>query len=181
MQTLQHIPIWVFALLIGLIALGLLQTHTRQVRARRLLSTNVALTIFTLVGVTQQWRPTPWLALTLLTWAGACLQVFWQIHRGSVVRATAQCERAATGAEPLTGSAVKAAVPAQVHDRQRQRRHLQDRTKEERRTNAPVTLGQVRHHSQQGRAQHGGHHGHQTAERTDRAHGLALAFAVGGR
>lgn len=37
MQTLQHIPIWVFALLIGLIVLGLLQTRTRQVRKSRLL------------------------------------------------------------------------------------------------------------------------------------------------
>lgn len=82
MQTLQHIPVWVFALLIGLIALGLLQTRTRQVRARRLLGTNIALTLFTLVGVTQQWRPTPWLALALLTWAAACLLVTWALAQG---------------------------------------------------------------------------------------------------
>ena len=83
MQTLQHIPIWVFALLLGLIALGLLQTRTRKVRARRLLGTNIALTIFTLVGVTQQWRPTPWLALALLTWAAACLLVSWALGQGA--------------------------------------------------------------------------------------------------
>ena len=83
MQTLQHIPIWVFALLIGLIALGLLQTRTRKVRARRLLGINIALTIFTLVGVTQQWRPTPWLALALLSWAAACLLVSWTLGQGA--------------------------------------------------------------------------------------------------
>ena len=82
MHTLQHIPIWVFALLLGLIALGLLQTRTRKVRARRLLGINIALTIFTLVGVTQQWRPTPWLTLALLTWAAACLLVSWALGQG---------------------------------------------------------------------------------------------------
>lgn len=82
MQTLQHVPVWVFALLIGLIALGLLQTRTRKIRARRLLGTNIALTLFTLVGVTQQWRHTPWLALALLTWAAACLLVSWALGQG---------------------------------------------------------------------------------------------------
>ena len=62
MQTLQHIPLWVFALLMGLIALGLLQTRIRHIRRRRLLGINIALAVFTLVGVAQQWRPTPWLA-----------------------------------------------------------------------------------------------------------------------
>jgi UDP-N-acetylmuramyl pentapeptide phosphotransferase/UDP-N-acetylglucosamine-1-phosphate transferase len=83
MQTLQHIPVWVFALLLGLIALGLLQTRTRHVRAQRLLGTNIALTLFTLVGVTQQWRPTPWLALALLSWASACLLVTWALGQGA--------------------------------------------------------------------------------------------------
>jgi hypothetical protein len=83
MQILQHIPVWVFALLIGLIALGLLQTRTRQVRARRLLGINIALTIFTLVGVTQQWQPTPWLALALVNWAAACLLVSWALSQGA--------------------------------------------------------------------------------------------------
>lgn len=83
MQTLQHIPVWVFALLLGLIALGLLQTRTRHVRAQRLLGTNIALTLFTLVGVTQQWRPTPWLALALLSWASACLLVTWAFGQGA--------------------------------------------------------------------------------------------------
>ena len=83
MHTLQHIPAWVFALLLGLIALGLLQTRTRQVRARRLLGTNIALTVFTLVGVTQQWQPTAWLALALLTWAATCVLVTWAFGQGA--------------------------------------------------------------------------------------------------
>ena len=83
MPTLQHIPVWVFALLIGLIALGLLQTRTRQVRAGRLLGINIALTVFTLIGVTQQWRPTPWLLLALASWAASCLLVTWALGQGA--------------------------------------------------------------------------------------------------
>jgi UDP-N-acetylmuramyl pentapeptide phosphotransferase/UDP-N-acetylglucosamine-1-phosphate transferase len=83
MQTLQHIPVWVFALLIGLIALGLLQTRTRQIRTQRLLGINIALTVFTLIGVAQQWRHTPWLALGLLTWLAACVLVTWALGQGT--------------------------------------------------------------------------------------------------
>jgi len=83
MQTLQHIPVWVFFLLIGLIVMGLLQTRTRQLRKRRLLSVNIALAVFTLVGVVQQWRPTPWLAVGLLTWAATCLLVSWALGQGA--------------------------------------------------------------------------------------------------
>lgn len=83
MQTLQHIPVWVFFLLIGLIAMGLLQTRTRQIRQQRILGINIALTVFTLVGVTQQWRHTPWLMLGLLTWATTCLLVTWGLGQGA--------------------------------------------------------------------------------------------------
>ena len=72
MQIIQHIPVWVFALLLGLIALGLMQTRTRHIRMQRMLGLNIGLTIFTLVGVVQQWLPTPWLTLGLLSWAVAC-------------------------------------------------------------------------------------------------------------
>lgn len=83
MQTLQHIPVWVFALLLGLIALGLLQTRTRHVGQRRLLGINIALTVFTLVGVVQQWRHTPWLVLGLLSWAASCAVVAWGLGQGA--------------------------------------------------------------------------------------------------
>ena len=83
MQILQHIPVWVFALLIGLIALGLVQTRTRHIRKQRLLGINIALTVFTLVGVIQQWRLTPWLALSLLSWAAMGLLVAWALGQGA--------------------------------------------------------------------------------------------------
>jgi UDP-N-acetylmuramyl pentapeptide phosphotransferase/UDP-N-acetylglucosamine-1-phosphate transferase len=83
MQTLEHIPVWVFALLIGLVALGWVQTRTRQLPKQRLLGINIALTVFTLVGVIQQWRLTPWLGLGLLSWAAAGLLVTWALGQGA--------------------------------------------------------------------------------------------------
>jgi hypothetical protein len=83
MQILQQIPVWVFALLIGLIALGLLQTRTRHIRRQRLLGINVALAVVTLMGVAQQWRPTPWLAWGLASWAVTCLLITWFMGQGA--------------------------------------------------------------------------------------------------
>ena len=77
MQTLQHIPLWVFGLLIGLVALGWLQTRTRQVRKLQLLSTKIALSVVTLISVVQLWWPTPWLAIALISWALTGLFVSW--------------------------------------------------------------------------------------------------------
>ena len=82
MQILQHIPVWVFALLLGLIAMGLLQTRTRHIRKQRLLGINIALMVFTLVGVTQQWQPTPWLWLGLSSWTVSCLLVTAALGQG---------------------------------------------------------------------------------------------------
>lgn len=77
MQTLQHIPLWVFGLFIGLVVLGLLQTRTRQVRKRQLLSAKIALTLVTLVSVLQLWWPTPWLAIALISWAITAMLAAW--------------------------------------------------------------------------------------------------------
>ncbi|PUE10054.1 DUF6622 family protein [Limnohabitans sp. T6-20] len=82
MQTLRHIPVWVFFLLLGLIALGLQQSRTRHIPLQRLLGINIALTVFTLVGVVQQWWPTPWLALGLFSWAASCALVGWALGQG---------------------------------------------------------------------------------------------------
>ena len=82
MQTLQHIPVWVYFLILGLIALGLQQTRTRHIPMRRLLGINIALTVFTLVGVVQQWRPTPWLALGLISWSATGVLVAWALGQG---------------------------------------------------------------------------------------------------
>jgi hypothetical protein len=83
MQALQHIPFWVFFLLLGLIALGLQQSRTRHIPLQRLLRINIALTVFTLVGVVQQWRHTPWLAVGLLSWAASCAVVAWGLGQGA--------------------------------------------------------------------------------------------------
>jgi len=83
MDTLQHIPVWVFFVLIGLIAMGLQQTSTRQLRSKRLLGVSIALTVLTLVGVVQQWRHTPWLALGSLSWAATCWASAWALGRGA--------------------------------------------------------------------------------------------------
>ena len=77
MQTLQHIPLWVFGLFFGLVALGWLQTRTRQVRKLQLLGVKVALTVVTLISVVQLWWPTPWLAIALISWALTGLFVIW--------------------------------------------------------------------------------------------------------
>jgi hypothetical protein len=103
MQTLQHIPVWVFFLLIGLIALGLLQTRTRQIRRQRLLGINIALAVFTLVGVVQQWRHTPWLALGLLTWAATCLLVSWALGQGTAPEGPASTHPPAASPCPAAG------------------------------------------------------------------------------
>jgi uncharacterized membrane protein len=81
MQTLQHIPLWVFGLFIGLVALGWLQTRTRQVRKLQLLSAKVALTVVTLISVVQLWWSTPWLAIALSSWALTGLLVSWALSR----------------------------------------------------------------------------------------------------
>ena len=83
MQTLQYIPIWVFGLFIGLVALGLLQTRTRQVHRGQLLSAKIALTVVTLISVVQLWWPTPWLAIALSSWALTGLLVSWAMSQSA--------------------------------------------------------------------------------------------------
>lgn len=83
MQTLQHIPIWVFGLFFALVALGWLQTRTRQVRKLQLLGVKVALTVVTLVSVVQLWWPTPWLAIALISWALTGLFVSWALSQSA--------------------------------------------------------------------------------------------------
>ena len=83
MQTLQHIPLWVFGLFIGLVALGWLQTRTRQVRKLQLLGTKVALTVVTLISVVQLWWPTPWLVIALISWALTGLLVSWALSQSA--------------------------------------------------------------------------------------------------
>jgi hypothetical protein len=83
MPTLQHIPLWVLGLFIGLVALGMLQTRTRQVRKQQLLGVKIALTVVTLVSVVQLWWPTPWLAIALISWALTGLFVSWALSQSA--------------------------------------------------------------------------------------------------
>jgi hypothetical protein len=83
MHFLQHIPLWVFGLFIGLVALGWLQTRTRQVRKLQLLGAKVVLTVVTLISVVQLWWPTPWLAIALISWALTGLLVSWVLSQSA--------------------------------------------------------------------------------------------------
>lgn len=83
MPTLQHIPLWVFGLFIGLVALGLLQTRTRQVHKKQLLGAKVSLTVVTLISVLQLWWSTPWLAIALSSWALTGLLVSWTLSQSA--------------------------------------------------------------------------------------------------
>jgi hypothetical protein len=83
MQTLQHIPFWVFGLFIALVALGWLQTRTRQVHKLQLLGAKVALTVVTLISVVQLWWPTPWLAIALISWALTGLLGSWALSQSA--------------------------------------------------------------------------------------------------
>ena len=62
----SHIPVWVFAILLGLIAIGLRQTRTRVVKPTVLVSVAAGLLVYSAWGVTSafgmQWAP-------LLAWA----------------------------------------------------------------------------------------------------------------
>lgn len=75
MNALERIPVYVPIILIGLVVLGLQQSRQRFLTVRRLLTMNLALSVVTLAGVTQQWRGTPWLALAIVSWACGCLLV----------------------------------------------------------------------------------------------------------
>jgi signal transduction histidine kinase len=83
MPALQHIPLWVFGLFIGLVALGWVQTRTHQVRKLQLLSAKVALTVVTLISVVQLWWPTPWLAIALISWALTGLFMSWALSQSA--------------------------------------------------------------------------------------------------
>lgn len=60
----SHIPVWVFAILLGLIALGLVQTRTRLVKPRVLVGVATGLLAYSAWGVTSAFglQPAPLLA-----------------------------------------------------------------------------------------------------------------------
>lgn len=62
----SHIPVWVFAILLGLIAIGLRQTRTRVVKPTVLVSVAAGLLVYSAWGVTSAFGSQP---APLLAWA----------------------------------------------------------------------------------------------------------------
>jgi hypothetical protein len=62
----SHIPVWVFAILLGLIAMGLVQTRTRLVKPRVLVGVASGLLAYSAWGVTSAFGVQP---AALLAWA----------------------------------------------------------------------------------------------------------------
>lgn len=90
MQILSHTPIWVFALLVGLVGLGLLQRRTRAVRGVRLLLLPLGMLLLSVSGV---WSSFGASALAWLAWFGgwalAALPAVWQARRRGLAAAWA--------------------------------------------------------------------------------------------
>lgn len=69
---IQNTPLWVFALFLGLLWLGLQQTRARTLKPARVLWPALGLTLFSWVGVLRTW---PDLPAALLSWLGAVTTV----------------------------------------------------------------------------------------------------------
>ncbi len=79
LSILQHTPVWVFALFAGLLVLGLHRMRAHETTAARLAILPVAMTLFSLFGLTQAFGPGiatigPWaVALTAALGVGGML------------------------------------------------------------------------------------------------------------
>ena len=83
LSVLSHTPVWVWALLALLVALGLRQTRAQIVTRRRLVAVPVGLGIYSLVGLLQTFGGhssslLPWVAGAVL---GFGLNQLWQLPR----------------------------------------------------------------------------------------------------
>lgn len=68
-QIIIHTPLWVWALLAGLIALGYSQTRSRSIGLRRLVIIPVAMIVLSLYGTVSAFGPSP---TVLGAWFAAC-------------------------------------------------------------------------------------------------------------
>ena len=83
LTTLQHVPVWVFGLLMALIALGVSQSFARSVTLRRVTVLPLMLLGWSLAGVNSSFGVSTWAGLALLAWAaGVAASVF--LLRGRV-------------------------------------------------------------------------------------------------
>lgn len=69
MNTLQHVPLWVWALLALLVALGLRQSQTQRVPRRRLVIISLAWTVYAMLSLARLLDPLWMLVVGLLVWA----------------------------------------------------------------------------------------------------------------
>jgi hypothetical protein len=74
---LQHTPTWVFFLLAGLVALGVLQAFPRSVTLRRTIILPLALLGWSLQGVASNFGHQP---VALLAWAGGVVLALSAVH-----------------------------------------------------------------------------------------------------
>lgn len=77
MNTLQHIPLWVWALLALLLLLGWRQSHTTRVPRRRLVLISLAWTVYALLSLGQLLQPLGLLLPGLLLWAACNAASSW--------------------------------------------------------------------------------------------------------
>jgi hypothetical protein len=71
-QILLHTPLWVWALLVGLVALGYSQTRSRTMGLRRLVIIPVAMMVLSLYGTVSAFGPSP---AVLGAWLAGCAVV----------------------------------------------------------------------------------------------------------
>ena len=71
-QIFLHTPVWVWALLVGLIALGYSQTRSRTISLGRLVIIPVAMMVLSLYGTLSAFGPSP---TVLGAWLAACAMV----------------------------------------------------------------------------------------------------------
>lgn len=69
MNTLQHVPLWVWGLLTLLLALGLRQSQTQRVPRRRLVILSLAWTVYAVLSLGRLLESSGQLAVGLLVWA----------------------------------------------------------------------------------------------------------------
>jgi hypothetical protein len=78
MIILQHIPVWVFLILAGLLWLGLSARKDRMIRWRVPIIVPVALTLMAITSLLAQYGATDLLWPALAAWAGFCALVAWR-------------------------------------------------------------------------------------------------------
>ena len=78
MIILQHIPVWVFLILAGLLWLGLAARKDRMIRWRVPIIVPVALSIMAITSLLAQYGATDLLWPALMAWAGVCAWIAWR-------------------------------------------------------------------------------------------------------